>query len=33
MYGMARDPFNLQRFVDAQGGGVYEQALSEIRAG
>jgi uncharacterized protein (DUF1810 family) len=28
-----RDPFNLQRFVDAQGGGVYEQALSEIRAG
>ena len=30
---MADDPFNLQRFVDAQGGGVYEQALSEIRAG
>lgn len=27
------DPFNLQRFVDAQGGGVYEQALGEIRAG
>ena len=27
------DPFNLQRFVDAQAGGVYEQALSEIRAG
>jgi uncharacterized protein (DUF1810 family) len=27
------DPFNLQRFVDAQSGGVYEQALSEIRAG
>ena len=25
--------FNLQRFVDAQGGGVYEQALSEIEAG
>ena len=30
---MADDPFNLQRFVDAQDGGVYEQALSEIRAG
>ncbi len=27
------DPFNLQRFVDAQAGGVYEQALSELRAG
>jgi len=26
-------PFNLQRFVDAQANGVYEQALSEIRAG
>lgn len=25
--------FNLQRFVDAQGGGVYEAALAEIRAG
>lgn len=25
--------FNLQRFVDAQAGGVYEQALAEIRAG
>jgi len=38
---MDRDPlrqgsgeaFNLQRFVDAQAGGVYERALSEIRAG
>jgi uncharacterized protein (DUF1810 family) len=30
---MGDDPFNLQRFVDAQAGGVYEQALSEIRAG
>src|SRR6476661_5998650 len=30
---MPDDPFNLQRFVDAQAGGVYEQALSEIRAG
>lgn len=27
------DPFNLRRFVDAQSNGVYEQALSEIRAG
>jgi uncharacterized protein (DUF1810 family) len=25
--------FNLQRFVDAQAGGVYEQALAEIKAG
>jgi uncharacterized protein (DUF1810 family) len=30
---MSDDPFNLQRFVDAQSGGVYEQALGEIRAG
>ena len=30
---MADDPFNLQRFVDAQADGVYEQALSEIRTG
>jgi uncharacterized protein (DUF1810 family) len=30
---MADDPFNLQRFIDAQGNGVYEQALSEIQAG
>jgi len=30
---IADDPFNLQRFVDAQAGGVYERALSEIRAG
>jgi uncharacterized protein (DUF1810 family) len=29
----AEDPFNLQRFVDAQANGVYEQALGEIRAG
>ncbi len=27
------DPFHLQRFVDAQGGGVYEQALAELQAG
>ena len=30
---MGDDPFNLQRFVDAQANGVYEQALREIRAG
>jgi uncharacterized protein (DUF1810 family) len=27
------DPFDLQRFVDAQDGGTYEQALAEIREG
>ena len=27
------DPFGLERFVGAQGGGVYEQALRELRAG
>ena len=27
------DPFGLQRFVGAQAGGVYEQALSEVRRG
>ncbi|MCW3797806.1 DUF1810 domain-containing protein [Sphingomonas sp. BN140010] len=26
------DPFNLQRFVEAQASGVYEQALAELRA-
>jgi uncharacterized protein (DUF1810 family) len=30
---MAGDPFNLDRFVTAQAGGVYEQALAELRAG
>ena len=30
---MASDPFNLQRFVNAQSNGVYEQALAELRAG
>jgi uncharacterized protein (DUF1810 family) len=30
---MTDDPFNLQRFVDAQGGDVFEQALAEIKAG
>jgi uncharacterized protein (DUF1810 family) len=29
----AADPFHLQRFVEAQAGGVYEQALAELRAG
>jgi uncharacterized protein (DUF1810 family) len=29
----AADPFNLQRFIDAQAGGVYEQALAELRQG
>jgi len=27
------DPFNLQRFVDAQAGGVFEAALAELAAG
>ena len=30
---MASDPFTLQRFVEAQAGGVYERALAELRAG
>ena len=30
---MTDDPFNLQRFVEAQSGGVYERALAELRAG
>ena len=30
---MADGPFNLQRFVDAQAGGVYERALAELGAG
>src|SRR3569623_2427704 len=29
----AVDPFDLQRFVEAQAGGVYEAALAELRAG
>lgn len=29
----AADPFHLQRFVEAQANGVYEQALAELRAG
>jgi uncharacterized protein (DUF1810 family) len=27
------DPFNLERFVEAQAGGTYEQALGELEAG
>lgn len=27
------DPYDLQRFVDAQDGGTYERALGELRAG
>lgn len=27
------DPFDLDRFVRAQGGGVYEQALAELKRG
>ena len=27
------DPFNLDRFVQAQAGGVYEKALAELEAG
>ena len=30
---MADDPFDLDRFVTAQAGGVYEQALAELEAG
>jgi uncharacterized protein (DUF1810 family) len=31
---VVRDPFALQRFVDAQdGGGTYDQALRELQAG
>jgi len=29
----AADPFHLERFVEAQAGGIYEQALAELRAG
>ena len=32
--GVVRDPFALQRFLDAQdGGGTYDQALRELKAG
>lgn len=30
---MAEDPYRLQRFVDAQADGVFEQALAELDAG
>ena len=30
---MPADPYNLARFVVAQSGGVYEQAVSELEAG
>jgi uncharacterized protein (DUF1810 family) len=30
---MSEDPFNLSRFVEAQAGGVFEQALAELEAG
>jgi len=29
----AADPFHLERFVEAQGDGVFKQALAELRAG
>ncbi|AWB93185.1 DUF1810 domain-containing protein [Aeromicrobium chenweiae] len=29
----ATDPFDLQRFVDAQGNGTYERAVAELRDG
>jgi uncharacterized protein (DUF1810 family) len=30
---VTQDPFNLDRFVTAQSGGVYERALAELQAG
>ena len=30
---MTTDPYRLERFVEAQSGGVHEQALAELRAG
>jgi uncharacterized protein (DUF1810 family) len=27
------DPYDLERFVEAQGGGTYERAVAELRAG
>lgn len=30
---MSTDPFQLERFVEAQADGVYERALAELRAG
>ena len=31
--GMTDDPFSLSRFIEAQAGGVFEQALAELQAG
>ena len=30
---MSDDPYNLERFVTAQSGGTFEQALAELQAG
>jgi len=30
---MADDPYDLGRFIDAQSGGMFEQALAELRDG
>lgn len=30
---MSADPFDLDRFVNAQSGGIFEQALAELAAG
>lgn len=30
---MTGDPFNLERFIEAQSGGVYERALAELHGG
>lgn len=30
---MSADPFDLDRFVNAQSGGIFEQALAELTAG
>ena len=30
---MTDDPFSLSRFIEAQAGGVFEQALAELHAG
>ena len=30
---MTDDPFTLSRFIEAQAGGVFEQALAELHAG
>jgi uncharacterized protein (DUF1810 family) len=30
---MADDPYNLDRFVKAQSGGIFDRALAELAAG